>query len=175
MYLTGSGTSCLLTHHIPRFQLRLNFRLWLWCRQCIRMTESMNTLSSALLKTNREGSPSCCTLEGGWENMMWGLESHFPLWRKVWWLQWTHRTGEQMHRVVCGWEKGLHWEHGWRRWETWWLADLKNPAESDSWWGSPHWWSPLHTVPPLALPLQEAHWVSHLQPQTHHSHHSAED
>lgn len=125
----------------------------------------MNALSAnnqIFWRTNHEGSPSCCTLEGGWENRKWGQESRFPQWRKVWWPRWTHRTGEQTHRAVCGWEGGLRRVRGWRRWGTWWPADLKDPAESDSSWKSPHWPRPLHTAPPLAPPLPVGRLVSRL-------------
>lgn len=85
-----------------------------------------------------EGSPSCCTLEEGWENRKWVQEWRLPRWRKVWWPRWTHRTVEPRRRVVCGWEEGLHRVRGWRHWGTWWPDDLRDPAESDSWWESPH-------------------------------------
>lgn len=121
------------------------------------------SVCKAMWITNHEGSPSCCTLEGEWENRKWVQESRFPRWRKVWWPRWTNRTVERTHRAVCGREAGLHLVRGWKRWGTWWPADLKDPAESDSWSESPRWPWPLHTTPPLAPPPPVGHWVSPLQ------------
>lgn len=101
--------------------------------------------------------------------------SRSPRWRRVWWPQWTRRIGEQRRRAVCGWEEGLRRGRGWRRWETWWPADPRGPAESDSWWVSPHWLCRPHTALPPARPLPAGRWASRTPPRLRWRHRTAVD
>lgn len=176
-----------LNHHQPALSEISHYLIWLLPGHKIILKISINfnkedwlykyysAINLICWRTNHEGNPSCCTLEARWVNRKWGWVSRLPQWRKVWWPRWTHRTREQRRWAFCGLEEVLRRARGWRRWGTWWLADLRNPAESDSWWESPHWPWRLHTDHPLAPPPPAERWVSHLLPLAQLSHHSALD